>query len=579
MGKKIYRPLCELDSGAFLKCMTCNRCKHVEYLTPSQLTSYNFPKTPAQKFFDSPFFGTIYSTKGMPMTFDSDHFIPPAASIKVIGIGGGGGNAVNTMIRTNIEGVDFITANTDIQALRFSLAEKKIQIGKELTKGLGAGADPDIGRDAMLEDRHAISEALEGAQMVFITAGMGGGTGTGGASVVAQIAREIGALTVGVVTKPFAFEGKRRLKHAEEGIARLRDHVDTLITIPNQRLLQIASPDLSMIDAFRLADNVLVNAVKGISDIINIPGTVNVDFADVKTVMSGMGMALMGIGVAEGANRAVEAAKAAISSPLLEDIDIEGATGILINITAGENVSIHEINEACSIIQEAAHDDANIIFGAVIDENVGQQIRITVIATGFPAEDELDNGLALDDFNEKSRKEYFRLDDRSRYQHRLPAATARPASPKSLPPTSNSAEAEKQELASDEASSNWSAEAAKPNENLNDTIFKADELQANNLVNSETASAKRIEGASSIGNPIADFEDESPAFADIEAESKLASDQLETKVMSEPDMDRKIDEALKIAEQISKAPKKLESDDELEVPSFLRSDTKDLSLS
>lgn len=309
------------------------------------------------------------------------------AKIKVVGVGGGGGNAVNTMIKGGLEGVDFIVANTDAQALKASLAPHKIQLGKELTKGLGAGADPDIGRDAALEDRMELQEFLSDADMVFITAGMGGGTGTGAAAVVAQIARELGALTVAVVTKPFAFEGKRRRKHAEHGVARLRECVDTLITIPNQRLLQVATPDLSMLDAFKLADNVLVNAVRGISDIINTPGLINVDFADVKTVMSSMGHALMGIGYGTGAERALSAAKQAISSPLLEDIDIEGATGILINITAGTNVSIMEVNNACMVIQEAAHDDANIIFGAVIDEALGDEIRITVIATGFPVEE------------------------------------------------------------------------------------------------------------------------------------------------------------------------------------------------
>lgn len=309
------------------------------------------------------------------------------AKIKVVGVGGGGGNAVNTMIKGGLEGVDFIVANTDAQALKASLAPHKIQLGKELTKGLGAGADPDIGRDAALEDRMELQEYLSDADMVFITAGMGGGTGTGAAAVVAQIARELGALTVAVVTKPFAFEGKRRRKHAEHGVARLRECVDTLITIPNQRLLQVATPDLSMLDAFKLADNVLVNAVRGISDIINTPGLINVDFADVKTVMSSMGHALMGIGYGTGAERALSAAKQAISSPLLEDIDIEGATGILINITAGTNVSIMEVNNACMVIQEAAHDDANIIFGAVIDETLGDEIRITVIATGFPVEE------------------------------------------------------------------------------------------------------------------------------------------------------------------------------------------------
>ncbi len=315
------------------------------------------------------------------------------AKIKVIGVGGGGGNAVNTMIRSGLEGVDFIVANTDAQALKASLAPHKIQLGKDLTKGLGAGADPDIGRDAALEDRMELQDYLSDADMVFITAGMGGGTGTGAAAVVAQIARELGALTVAVVTKPFAFEGKRRRKHAEQGVARLRECVDTLITIPNQRLLQVATPDLSMLDAFKLADNVLVNAVRGISDIINTPGLINVDFADVKTVMSSMGHALMGIGYGSGTERALSAAKQAISSPLLEDVDIEGATGILINITAGTNVSIMEVNNACMVIQEAAHEDANIIFGAVIDETLGDEIRITVIATGFPVEE----GLPVDD--------------------------------------------------------------------------------------------------------------------------------------------------------------------------------------
>ena len=326
------------------------------------------------------------------MNFDAEKMNPPGAKIKVFGIGGGGGNAVNTMIRANLEGVEFITANTDVQALRFSLAQENIQIGKELTKGLGAGADPDVGRDAALEDRRDIERVLGDADMVFITAGMGGGTGTGGAAVIAQIARELGALTVAVVTKPFHFEGKRRRKHAELGIARLRESVDTLITIPNQRLLQIATPDLSMINAFKMADNVLVNAVSGISDIINIPGTVNVDFADVKTVMSNMGHSLMGIGHATGPNRAAEAARMAISSPLLEDIDIQGATGILINITAGSSITLMEVNEACSIIQDSAHEDANIIFGAVIDESLNEAIRVTVIATGFPVDSQdLDN--------------------------------------------------------------------------------------------------------------------------------------------------------------------------------------------
>ena len=308
------------------------------------------------------------------------------ALIKVVGVGGGGTNAINTMISSGLDSVEFAAANTDTQSLSHSLSPVTIQVGKELTKGLGAGADPDIGRDATLEDRHEIMEALTGADMVFVTAGMGGGTGTGGASVVAQIARELGALTVGVVTKPFTFEGRRRAKHAEIGIDRLREAVDTLIVIPNQKLLQMATPDMSLLEAFKLADKVLLDAVRGISDIINIPGTINVDFADVKTIMSKMGRALMGIGYAEGEGRAMKAATMAISSPLLEDVDIEGATGVLINITAAPSVGILELNEACSVIHESAHEDANIIMGAVIDETMDDGIRVTVIATGFAME-------------------------------------------------------------------------------------------------------------------------------------------------------------------------------------------------
>lgn len=305
------------------------------------------------------------------------------AKIKVVGVGGGGTNAINTMISSGLDSVDFVAANTDTQSLNHSLSPVTIQIGKELTRGLGAGADPDIGRDATLEDRHEIMEALTGSDMVFVTAGMGGGTGTGGASVVAQIARELGALTVGVVTKPFTFEGRRRSKQAEIGIERLREAVDTLIVIPNQKLLQMATPEMSLLEAFKLADKVLLDAVRGISDIINIPGTINVDFADVKTIMSKMGRALMGIGFAEGEGRAMTAASMAISSPLLEDMHIEGATGVLINITAAPSVGILELNEACSVIHESAHEDANIIMGTVIDENLTDGIRVTVIATGF----------------------------------------------------------------------------------------------------------------------------------------------------------------------------------------------------
>jgi cell division protein FtsZ len=306
-----------------------------------------------------------------------------SAKIKVIGAGGGGGNAVNTMIAYSLRGVDFIIANTDSQALGSSKAPAKIQIGAEVTKGLGAGSNPDIGKKAALESRDQIRQHLEGADMIFITAGLGGGTGTGAAPVIAEVARECGALTVAVVTKPFQFEGKKRNVQAEEGITLLRDVVDTLIVVPNQRLLSLGGRNLSLLDAFKKADDILYQAVKGISDLIIVPGLINLDFADVKNIMSNMGMALMGTGTASGENRAVEAAQRAISSPLLEDNTIQGAHGILLSITGGPNLSLYEVNEASSLIQAEAHEEANIIFGTVIDESMGDEIRITVIATGF----------------------------------------------------------------------------------------------------------------------------------------------------------------------------------------------------
>jgi cell division protein FtsZ len=309
------------------------------------------------------------------------------AKIKVVGVGGGGGNALNTMILAGLTGVDFIAANTDCQALQHNRASAKIQLGAMVTKGLGAGANPEIGRQAALEDREKLAAALEGADMVFVTAGMGGGTGTGGAPVIADIARSIGALTVGVVTKPFMFEGKRRLKQADHGIAELKNAVDTLITIPNQRLLAVADERTTLLDTFKKADEVLLNAVQGISDLITIPGLINVDFADVRTIMSNMGVALMGTGTATGETRAVAAARAAVESPLLEDVQIDGATGILINITGGANMTLVEVNQACSLIQEAAHEDANIIFGSVIDDAMDDRLKITVIATGFTSRD------------------------------------------------------------------------------------------------------------------------------------------------------------------------------------------------
>jgi len=310
------------------------------------------------------------------------------ARIKVIGIGGGGGNAVNTMISSKLTGVDFIVANTDAQSIEASRASVKIQLGEKITKGLGAGANPEIGRRAALEDQERIRGYLSGADMIFITAGMGGGTGTGGAPIIAKVAREVGALTVGVVTKPFVFEGKKRMGQAEDGIHELKEHVDTLIVIPNQRLLSIAAKTTTMLEAFQKADDVLLQAVRGISDLIITPGLINLDFADVRTVMAEMGLALMGAASASGENRAVEAAQKAISSPLLEDISIHGARGVLINITGGPDLCLYEVNEAATMIQEEAHDDANIIFGAVIDERMKDEIRITVIATGFGEKEE-----------------------------------------------------------------------------------------------------------------------------------------------------------------------------------------------
>jgi cell division protein FtsZ len=309
---------------------------------------------------------------------DSNH-----AKILVIGVGGGGGNAVNTMISGNLDGVEFVAANTDRQALEANLAPHKIQLGSGLTKGLGAGANPEVGRRSAEESIQQIADAISGADMVFVTCGMGGGTGTGAAPVIAQVARDCGALTVGVVTKPFGFEGKKRDRHASDGISRLEAAVDTLIVIPNNRLLALAGNQMSMVDAFRRADSVLLNAVQGISDLMTVPGLINVDFADVRTIMNGMGRALMGAGIGSGKRRATEAAEMAISSPLLEDVSIQGATGILINITGGPDLTLHEVNEASSLIQNAAHEDANIIFGSVIDPNLTDEVRITVIATGF----------------------------------------------------------------------------------------------------------------------------------------------------------------------------------------------------
>jgi len=304
------------------------------------------------------------------------------AVIKVIGVGGGGTNAVDRMVDAGVRGVEFIAVNTDAQALAMCDAQVKLQLGGTITKGLGAGADPKVGREAAEESREELKEAIRGADMVFVTAGEGGGTGTGAAPVIAQIAREQGALTVGVVTKPFGFEGAQRTRRAEDGIAELRTHVDSVIVIPNERLLEVVDPNTSIVDAFRLADDVLRQGVQGITDLITVPGLVNLDFADVRTIMAGAGASLMGIGVATGEHRAVEAARMAISSPLLEST-VAGATGILMNITGGPDLGLFEVSEAASLIRDAAHVDCNVIFGAVIDEDSGDHIRVTVIATGF----------------------------------------------------------------------------------------------------------------------------------------------------------------------------------------------------
>ena len=306
-----------------------------------------------------------------------------AANIKVIGVGGGGSNAVNRMVEVGLGGVEFIVANTDVQALDYNKAGVKVQIGHKLTKGLGAGADPNIGRQAALEDTESIIHALSGADMIFVTTGLGGGTGTGAAPVIASLASELGALTIAVVTKPFRFEGKKRALQAEAGLEALRECVDTVITIPNERLLSIIDRRTSLTDSFTLADDVLRQAIQGISDLILVPGLINLDFADVKTIMSGMGVAMMGTGVAEGDGRSMLAAQKAVSSPLLEDGSVTGARGVIINVTGGPDMSLMEVNEASCVIQEAAHEDANIIFGAVVDPHLDGKVKITVIATGF----------------------------------------------------------------------------------------------------------------------------------------------------------------------------------------------------
>jgi cell division protein FtsZ len=351
-----------------------------------------------------------------------DHEREPRARIKVVGVGGGGGNAINTMIRTGLAGVDFISANTDAQALAMSLSPVKIQLGE---RGLGAGADPGIGKKCADETRERIVEQLQGADMVFVTCGLGGGTGTGAAPVVAEVAKELGALTVAVVTRPFQFEGSVRRRQAEDGVDSLHDVVDTLITIPNDRLLQMVTKATALTDAFRLVDEVLLNAVQGISDLITVHGMINLDFADVRAVMNEMGMALMGTGRARGENRSVIAAQAAISNPLLEDLSIQGARGVLINITGGSDMTLHEVHEAASLVREQAHQDANIIFGSVVSETAQDELRVTVIATG--------------------------LEDRERTRRRPPAPSPSNVTPLRPPPREDAA-LERERLAEPPAS-------------------------------------------------------------------------------------------------------------------------------
>jgi cell division protein FtsZ len=325
------------------------------------------------------FFGD--GTERLRLTIDEE--ARSGARIKVVGVGGGGGNAVARMVQAGLSGVEFMVANTDAQALKNSPAPVKIQIGSKLTKGLGAGADPNVGRQAALEDTDSLIQSLSGADMVFVTTGLGGGTGTGAAPVIASLATELGALTIAVVTKPFRFEGKKRASQADAGLNALREAVDTVITIPNERLLSVIDRSTSMLDAFSTADDVLRQAIQGISDLILVPGLINLDFADVKTIMSGMGVAMMGTAMAEGSSRAVDAAQRAISSPLLEDASVNGARGVIINVTGGPDMSLMEVNEALTIIHEAAHEEANIIFGAVVDPHLSGRVKITVIATGF----------------------------------------------------------------------------------------------------------------------------------------------------------------------------------------------------
>ena len=370
--------------------------------------------------------------EGLPITLDdTDHV---AAKIKVIGVGGGGGNAVNRMIEAQLKGIEFISANTDLQALRRSKAPTKLQLGTTLTRGLGAGGDPEVGRKSALEDTERILELLDGADMVFITAGLGGGSGTGAAPIIASLAAEIGALTVAVVTKPFTFEGRRRLQLAERGTEELRGAVDTLITIPNERLLSFVDRGTPLSEAFLIADDVLRQAVQGISDLITVPGEINVDFADVKTIMTGMGMALMGTGIAKGENRALEAAQRAISSPLLEETSIDGAKGVLLNISGGRDLTLHEVAEAARVIAEAVDEEANIISGMVIDDELADEMKVTVIATGFDSERPTIRPALEQAAEERAAREQAALEQAERTAAAAATVAARPAPNYDMPP-------------------------------------------------------------------------------------------------------------------------------------------------
>lgn len=427
------------------------------------------------------------------------------AKIKVVGVGGGGCNAVNTMIRSGLSGVEFIAANTDKQVLESVLAPSKIAIGQELTRGLGAGANPDIGRKAALEDYAQISEMLAGADMVFITAGMGGGTGTGAAPVFAKIAKEVGALTVGVVTKPFLFEGKKRMKQALEGINQLRETVDSLIIIPNNRLLNISGASLSMMQAFAKADEVLVNAVQGISDLINHTGYINSDFADVRTIMENKGLALMGIGFGSGEHRAVEAATSAISSPLLEDISINGATGIIINITGGSNLTLHEVNEATSIIQDSAHEDAQIIFGTVIDETLNDRVKVTVIATGLGC----DASAAIFEMNQAGARVNANSNQAANANQNNANITANSNHSNVNNANGNSASANGANANNNANNNTTQATLASPNENVNQAIHTLNDAQAARTV----AFSENIQATQTLANQAQGNANESPELA------------------------------------------------------------------